>query len=605
MVGLDGADPFTPDYVNAGFAVNEGIGDMAEGLATATHRVTATYETGAQYHNPMEPHAIVARWEGDVVHIDTPSQFMSLAQARIAGLFGIAPGDVHISSPYSGGGFGSKAFISGPQVLGIMAARMVGRPVKLVLRRGQMYGPVGHRAPTRQTLTLGAADDGGLVALGHASRTTASMFDEYVESSAVLTRTLYACDNIATTHEAVRANTGTPLYMRAPGEASGSIALESAIDEMALDCGMDPLAFRLRNYAEVEPISGKPFTSKALRACYAQGAALFGWEGRPLAPRQMHDASGMRLGWGMGTAVFPAQMFEGYARAVLRADGTGMVETGAIDMGQGSLTAFTQIAAHALGLDVGRVELRAGRSDLPDAGLAGGSGYTATAGSAVHASGNAVVARLAALAMADERFPLFGAGNAGVIARDGRLIHRHDESLSDAYADILRRAGLSEIDATGKAAADPVRQERFAAHAHGAVFAEVAVDPDLGQIRVTRLVGAFAAGTVINPRLVRSQYAGGMIWGLSFALHEHAVVDRRTGRVMNAGLGDYHIPVHADMPALETILVPEDDRHVNALGVKGVGELAITGTAGAIANAVWHATGVRVRHFPITLDRLL
>lgn len=603
--GLDSNESFVPPAVGVGNAAEERHGDVDAGLAAATVRVEATYETSAQYHNAMEPHAVVAAWDGDALSIDTPSQGMAMAQARIAGLFGIAPESIHIRSPFLGGGFGSKGLISGPQVLGIMAARLVGRPVKLVLRREQMFGPVGHRAPTRQTLRLGAGGDGALTAIGHHTKTASSTFDDFFEPAANIAHTLYASPAIATTHEAVRLDTGTPLFMRAPGEAPGSIALEGAIDEMAQACGMDPLAFRFKNYAEVEPMSGKPFSSKALRDCYTEGAARFGWASRPLAPRQMRDEAGLLVGWGMGTATFPALMFAAQARAVLRRDGTGVAETGAHDMGQGAWTALAQIAADGLGLPLDRIEFRAGTSDLPDAGIAGGSAHTATAGMAIHGAGADAIAKLADLATGDERSPLFGAGNAGVIAREGRLFRRDDESRSESYADILARAGLPEIEGRGSSAADPAAQSTYAMHAHGAVFAEVKVDPDLGQIRVSRLVGAFAAGTIINPRLVRSQYYGGMIWGVSFALHEHAVMDARSGRPMNPNLGEYHVPVNADVPSLEAILVEERDPHVNALGIKGVGEIGITGTAGAIANAVWHATGIRVRRFPIALESLI
>jgi xanthine dehydrogenase YagR molybdenum-binding subunit len=603
--GLDGNTSFPPAAVGAGGPPGESHGDIDAGLAAAAVQIEAVYETPAQYHNAMEPHAIVAAWDGDTLSIDTPSQGMAMAQGRIAGLFGIPADAIHIRSPFLGGGFGSKGLISGPQILGIMAARLVGRPVKLVLRREQMFGPVGHRAPTRQTMRLGADGDGALTALSHHAKIATSTFDDFFEPAANASHALYASPAIATAHEGVRLDTGTPLFMRAPGEAPGSAALESAIDEMALACGMDPLAFRLKNYAEVEPISGKPFSSKALRQCYQQGAERFGWAGRPQAPRQMRDADGMLVGWGMGTALFPAMMFQGHARARLRQDGTGVMEIGAHDMGQGAWTALAQIAADALGLDLDRIAFNSGTSDLPDAGIAGGSAHTATAGAAIHSAGADVIGKLADLAMADQRSPLFGAGNAGVIARGGRLYRRDDEARSESYADILTRAGQDEIEGRGTGAADPAAQSAYAMHAHGAVFAEVKVDPDFGQVRVTRLVGAFAAGTVVNPRMVRSQYYGGMIWGVSFALHEHTAVDKRTGRPMNANLAEYHVPVSADVPNIEAILVEERDVHVNALGIKGVGEIGITGTAGAIANAVWHATGIRVRSFPITLDKLI
>src|SRR5580704_13929052 len=577
-IGLDDNDSFIPPALSGlGLPSEVRHGDVEAGLAAAEHRIKAIYETPAQYHNAMEPHAIVAAWDGDRLTVDTPSQGLAWAQERIAGLFGIPPDNILIRSPFLGGGFGFKGMISGPQILGILAARLVGRSVKLALRREQMYGPVGHRAPTRQTLRLGADRQGALTAIHHHMRTATSSFDDFFEPAVQVSHSLYASPAIATTAEAVRRDTGTPLFMRAPGEASGSIALESAIDEMAQAADLDPLEFRLRNYAEVEPVSGKPFSSKALRECYAQGAARFGWAGRPLAPRQMRDENGLLVGWGLGTATFPAIMFfPGQARAVIRCDGTGLVELGAQDMGQGAWTALAQIAADSLGLELEQLEFRAGSSDLPDAGIAGGSSHTATAGMAIHGAGGEVIAKLAELAMGDQRSPLFGANNAGVLARGGRLIRRDDESRGESYADILARSSLAEIEGRGTGARDPFAEKPYAMYAHGAVFAEVKVDPELGQVRATRLVGAFAAGTIINPRLVRSQYYGGMIWGVSFALHEAAVLDPRSGRVMNPNLAEYHVPVNADVPSLEAILVEEHDPHVNALGIKGVGEIGVT-----------------------------
>jgi xanthine dehydrogenase YagR molybdenum-binding subunit len=604
-VGLDGDEAFVPPAVGVGNPTEMRRGDVSAGLTAASTRIDATYETSVQYHNAMEPHAIVAAWDGDSLSIDTPSQALAMAQGRLAGLFGISPDKIHIRSPFLGGGFGSKGFISGPQVLGVLAARLVGKPVKLVLRREHMYGPVGHRSASRQRLRIGLDSRGMLTAIDHHAKVASSSFDDFFEPAADASHTLYASPAIATSHEAVRADSGTPLFMRAPGEATGSIALESAIDEAAWACGMDPLAFRIKNYAEVEPISGKPFSSKALRQCYAQGAERFGWARRPLKPRQMRDEAGLLVGWGIGTATFPALMFAAEARATLRSDGSGMMEIGAHDMGQGAWTALAQIAADGLGLDADRLEFRSGTSDLPDAGIAGGSAHTATAGMAIHNAGAAVIAKLADLATGDERSPLFGAGNAGVSARDGRLFRRDDDDRSESYVDILKRAGLSQIEASGNGAPDPAAQSTYAMHAHGAVFAEVKVDPDLGQVRVSRMVGAFAAGRIINPRMVQSQIFGGMIWGISFALHERAITDRRSGRIINANLAEYHVPVNADVPPMEALLIDEHDPHVNALGIKGVGEIGVTGSAGAVANAVWHATGIRVRRFPIGIDDLL
>jgi xanthine dehydrogenase YagR molybdenum-binding subunit len=301
-------------------------------------------------------------------------------------------------------------------------------------------------------------------------------------------------------------------------------------------------------------------------------------------------------------AVFPCPYFPAAARATLRADGTAPVETAGADMGQGAWTALPQIAAESLGVHIDQVEFRSGASLLPDGGVAGGSGHTASAGLALRNAGEHALAQLAELAAADPASPLFGASNVGFTARDGRLHHRGDESRSQSFADILARAGRAEVTGSAKAARHPSVAESRALYSHGAVFAEVKVDPDLGQIRATHLVGAFAAGRIINPHLARSQYLGGMIWGLSFALQEEAITDRRTGRIMNTDLAEYHVPVNADAPSVEAILIHEDDPHINSLGVKGVGEIGVTGTVGAIANAVWHATGVRIRRYPIRIE---
>ncbi|PWV98796.1 xanthine dehydrogenase YagR molybdenum-binding subunit [Hoeflea marina] len=604
-MGFDDGERYDPPAIGIGAPTNFVRGDIAAGHAAAVHSIKTDYRTPAQYHNAMEPHAIVAEWDGDRLTIDSPNQAIVMSRGLFAGYFGIPAENVFLRSPFLGGGFGSKAIMPGPYILAILAARMLGRPVKLVLPRDQMYGPVGHRGATEQTLRLAMDADGHLTALEHHATAQTSSFDEFIEPAANASHNLYASPAIETRQQAVRVDIGTPGPMRAPGEASGSAALECAIDEAALACGLDSLEFRLRNYAETDPASGKPFSAKALRECYSRGAERFGWAGRPLAPRQMRDKAGHLVGWGMGSALFPAPMFMAEARATLRADGTALVETAGADMGQGAWTALAQIAADGLGLDIEQVEFRSGASDLPDGGVAGGSGHTATAGSALYNAGTDAIAKLAELASSDPDSPLFGSGNAGVEARGGRLYHREDETRSQSYAEILSRAGVATLEGTGKGGRDPAQAEARAMFSHGAVFAEVKVDPDLGQMRVTRLVGAFAAGRIVNPRLATSQLYGGMIWGLSFALHEEAIHDRRSGRPLNADLAGYHIPVHADIPAMDAILVDEDDPYVNGLGIKGVGEIGITGTVGAIANAIWHATGVRAHRFPIRIEDLI
>jgi len=603
--GLENGERFDPPVVGVGSASRTAHGDVEAGLAAAARVMEADYATPAQYHNAMEPHAVVAAWDGDRLTLDMPNQAMALSCKSYAAYFGIPAENVLIRSPFIGGGFGSKAILNGPQILAIVAARMLKRPVKLALPRAQMYGPVGHRGRTWQKLRLGMDGDGRLTALHHHVLAAVASFDEFVEPAANVSLPLYASPAILAEHEGLRLDIGIPGPMRAPGVASGSAALEVAMDEAAEACGMDPLEFRLANYAETEPGTGRPFSSKALRECYAQGAERFGWSGRPLAPRQMRDRDGFLTGWGMGTAVFHCPHFPAEARVTLRADGTALVETAGADMGQGAWTALAQIAAEAIGLDPEQVEFHSGISNLPDGGIAGGSAHTASAGLALHNAGEDAIAQLAALAAADPASPLFGSGNVGVVARAGRLHRRDDEGRGESYVDILGRAGRSQIVGTAKAARDPSVAAAHAMYSHGAVFAEVKIDPDLGQVRVTRLVGAFAAGRIINPRLVRSQYFGGMIWGIGFALLEEAITDRRTGRIMNGDLAEYHVPVNADVPVLDAILVPEDDPYVNPLGVKGVGEIGITGSVGAIANAVWHATGRRVRRFPIRMEDLV
>lgn len=604
-IGFDDGEHYDPPAVGVGSPPSTLHGDLEAGFASAVRVMEADYITSAQYHNAMEPHAVVAEWDGDRVTLDMPNQALALSCASYAAYFGIPAENVTIRSPFLGGGFGSKAILNGPQILAILAARILKRPVKLALTRTQMYGPVGHRGRTWQKLRLGLDDDGRLTALHHRAIASTSSFDDFLEPAANASLPLYASPAILVEHKGLRLDVGTPGPMRAPGLASGSAALEVAMDEAAAICGMDPLEFRLANYAETEPGSGKPFSSKALRECYAQGAKRFGWSRRPLQPGQMRDENGFLIGWGMGTAVFHCPHFPAEARVTLRTDGTALVETAGADMGQGAWTVLAQVAAEALGLDPDQVELHSGLSTLPDGGIAGGSGHTASAGLAINNAGQNAIAKLAELATSDPASALFGAGNIGVVARGGRLHRRDDESRSESYAEILARAGQMDVVGMAKAARDPAAASAHAMYSHGAVFAEVKIDPDLGQIRATRLVGAFAAGRIVNPRLVRSQYFGGMIWGTSFALHEEAITDRRTGRIMNADLAEYHVPVNADVPSLDAIMIPEEDPFVNPIGVKGVGEIGITGTVGAIANAVWHATGVRVRRFPIRIEDII
>ncbi|WP_261397856.1 xanthine dehydrogenase family protein molybdopterin-binding subunit [Maritimibacter alkaliphilus] len=604
-VDHDAGTPWQPEMVGFFAPAQAEVGDVARGLAEAEQVVEVEIETPDQFHNAMEPHAILARWEGpEKLLLDTPNQGPVMIAGLVAGYLGLPEGAVEIRTPFIGGGFGSKLMIYGAMILTALAARDLGRPVKTVLSRAQMYGPVGHRAGTRQRLRLGIGSGGRLTALDHEVTALASSFEDFVEPSGHASQHLYAVPNLAMRHSARRVDRGTPVAMRAPGEASGSAALEVAMDVAAEAAGLDPLAFRLSNYAETDPATGRPFSSKALRECYAAGAEAFGWAGRPAA-RMGRDAEGRLIGWGMGTSQYMCTMYRGEARVKVHADGTASAAIAGVDMGQGAWTILAQCAAEGLSMDPERLRLTSGSSVLPDGAVAGGSGHTATAGMAASEAGRNAVEQLISLATADPASPLFGAGNSGVVARDGRLSRADDPSRGESYSEVLARAGLAEVEGQGVGERVQAHREGYAMFSHGAVFAEVAIDPELAQMRVTRMVGAFACGRILNPRMVQSQLEGGLIWGLSFALHEEAQYDPATGRILNADLAGYHVPAHADIPQLTTLTVAEEDPYVNALGVKGVGEVGITGSAGAIANAIRHATGFTPTRFPIRIEDVL
>jgi xanthine dehydrogenase YagR molybdenum-binding subunit len=486
--------------------------------------------------------------------------------------------------------------------LAAMAAKMTNRPVKIVLARPQMFGVLGYRPQTVQRVALGTGRDGKLTSVIHQLTTQTSAFDEFVEPSGLLSTVLYGTPNLLVTHRVGRLNTGTPTYMRAPGESSGSFALESAMDELAHALGMDPVALRLRNYAEVDPHDGKPFSSKSLRQCYELGARRFGWERRVARPRAtLRD--GMLVGMGMATSSYPANFSKAAAIARLSADGSALVQSGAVDIGTGTYTVMTQVAADAIGLAPQKVKFELGDSEMPEAPRSGGSQTAASVASAVLLAGTALREKLVLLAVEDPRSPLHGASVASVQVEDGRLTA--SGGRSDTFAQIVARSGGKPIEAHGHAEPGPERK-KYSLHSFGAQFAEVHVDPDLGTVRVARLIGAFAAGRILNALLARSQLMGGMVWGIGMALHEHTVYDEQRGRIASKDLADYHVPTNADVLELEPLFLPvEEDPNVDPAGVKGIGEIGITGTAAAIANAVFNATGRRIRALPITPDKLL
>jgi len=578
-------------------------GDVLAGLAQADVRVEGVYFTASQTHNPMEPHGTIAVWDGPRLTLHDATQGIFGDRQRVAGLLGLRAEDVRVISEYLGGGFGSKGPTWSHVVLAAMAARRVGRPVKLVLSRPQMFGPIGFRARTRQTISLGARRDGTLTAIRHDTVAQTSSFDEFMEPAGMAARMLYACPAIATSHRLVRADIGTPSYTRAPGWAPGTFALECAIDELAYAVEMDPLALRMRNYAEADPGTERPWSSKSLRECYHLGAERFGWARRPFAPGSLRDGAA-RIGWGMATSVYPTHRSAASAVARMLADGTLVIESGTQDLGTGTYTVMTQIAADALGLPTERVRFRLGDTEFPETPVSGGSQTAASTGSAVHQAATALRAKLVQLALADERSPLSGARADDVLVEGGRLSVRGDPSRSETLEALVARQGGGAVEARGDARPGD-EQRQFSMYAFGAQFAEVRVDADLGSLRVSRMVGVFGAGRMLNAKTARSQLAGGMVWGIGMALLEDTVMDPRLGRIVNNNLAEYHVPVSADVPVIDVSWVDERDDHVNPIGVKGIGEIGITGATAAIANAVHHATGRRIRALPITLDKLL
>jgi xanthine dehydrogenase YagR molybdenum-binding subunit len=552
-------------------------GDVAAGLAAADVRVEQTYTTPIENHNPMEPHATIAAWEGDELTVYDATQYVIGDRDTVAKTLGIPPEHVRLVSYFVGGGFGCKGSVWSHVPLAAMAAREVGRPVKLVLTRRQMYGPVGARPETEQRIALGAKHDGTLTAIRHESVSHTSRFEDFLEPAAMQTRMLYDSPNIETKHRLVKLDLGTPTFQRAPGEATGTFALESAMDELAAALHMDPLALRLKNYAETDPESGKPWSSKSLRECYRVGAERFGWAKRNAVPRSMRDGD-VLIGYGMATATYPTNRSKASASARLLRDGTGvraLVQTASQDIGTGTYTVMTQVAADALGLAPEQVRFELGDSRMPPSPVSGGSMTAASTGSAVQAACLELRKQMTAL-----------------------------RSPGESDADLLARQPGGMLEARADSAPGPERQQ-YSMHSFGAVFVEARVDRDLGEIRIPRIVGTYGAGRILNAKTAHSQLVGGVVWGVGMALEEETLVDGRTGRYMNADLAEYHVPVNADIGALDVSFVDEEDPHVNPIGVKGIGEIGITGVAAAIANAVYNATGVRVRELPITLDKVI
>ncbi len=562
---LDPDDPqiYLPYVVNAGYVGTTDKGAVEAAFADAALRVDATYTTPPEHGSPMEPPATIAAWDGDTLTLYDSTQGPYRVASRFAGLFDLPIEAVHVVAEYVGGGFGSKLMPRSASVLAAMAARAVDRPVKVALTRQQTFSLTGHRTPTVQRVRLGADADGRLEAVWHDAVVHSSTIHEFVEQAAVPSRLMYATPNLRTTHRVARLNVPTPTWMRAPGRAPGSFALESAMDELACELGVDPIELRLRNEPAAEPESGLPFSSRNLVACLREGAERFGWRERDPAPGVRRGGRWL-TGTGVAAGAYPAYTQPTTAIARVEPDGRYVVKVAGVDIGTGARTALSQLAADELGIPLDQVTVRIGESFAP-APPAGGSMGTASWSWAVINACRALVVEV------EKR--------AGEIPAEGIEVR---------------------VDTTSDVAAMASR----ARYAFGAQFAEVQVDIETGELRVERLLGVFAAGRIVNRRTAHSQLVAGMIWGISMALHEVLEVDPQFGDFANHDFATYHIPANADIRQVEAYVIDEDDDQLNPAGVKGVGELGIVGTAAAIANAVYHATGLRVRDLPILIERV-
>ncbi len=578
-------------------------GDPFAALQAAAVKVEAEYRIPANHHNPIEPHAAIAFWQGDQLTVFDKTQSVGGVQQHLADSLGIPAENIRVVSPFVGGAFGSSLKPNYYPSLTAMAARELQRPVKVVYTRTQMYTGHGYRPCTIQKVALGADRGGKLSAIVHEAFHNTSSFEAFSDNTTGFLKQVYACPNLHMPLKVAATDLATPTWMRAPGAVSGMFALESAMDELSYALKIDPMELRLINYAEVDPESGKPFSSKALRECYRLGAEKFGWKNRKPEPRSMRDGR-LLVGWGMASSIWGAMQMPASARIVFRADGTAGVTSATSDIGPGTYTVMTMIAAEFLGLRLDQVQFELGDTRQPKAPAQGGSWTTSSVGSAVRGAALTIVAKLLALANRNAASPLQGAAADDVEMLDGLLRLKRDAARSVVVADVMRRTGTEQIAETYDSTPSPERA-KYASLAHGAQFVEVKVDPDLGTVKVTRVVEVTACGKILNPLASHSQEIGGVVWGIGMALEEATEIDHRYGRIMNANLQHYHVPVNADIHSIETIFVEEEDTIVNPLGVKGMGELGMVGIPAAIANAIFHATGKRVRDLPITPEKLM
>ncbi len=583
---------------------NARLADYKRGEAAAWKnapvQLEAEYVIAHEIHNPMELGSITAVWEGDKLTIYDKTQGVKAVQQTFARLFNIPADNVRVIAPFVGGGFGMALRTWPYEVAAVAAARQLNKPVKLMLLRSQMFTMVGYRPYTEQKIGIGATADGKLTGISHSATGVTASYEEFTEGVINMTKFMYACPNVDTTYRVVPMDLSVPTWMRGPGEATGSFALESAIDELAYKLDLDPLELRLRNYADTDPERNLPWSSKYLKECYQLGAERIGWWQRNRTPRSMHE-NDMLVGYGMSSGTFGAYRGNATARAKFTADGRLLVQSAASDIGPGTGTAMVSVAAEALGLPPALITFELGDSSLPPAPTQGGSGTTSAVGSAVYDVCTVIKEKLTDLATIADNAPFKGVDKSKLVFNHSSI---SDGSKSVPYTTLLQQNNLPAIEAMRESKGGNERQQ-YSMYSFSVHFTKVHVHPATGIVRVKKVVTVADAGKIVSEKTAQSQMIGGVIGGIGMALTEEGVIDHRYGRYVNNNLADYHVPVHADVPPIEALFINKPDPYINPIGAKGMGEIALIGFAASIANAVYHATGKRIRELPITLDKLL
>ncbi|WP_208645553.1 molybdopterin cofactor-binding domain-containing protein [Mucilaginibacter endophyticus] len=638
IVGLEEnlTSAYKPAAGLGGAATQVTRGEAEAAFQSAAVRSEQTYTTPVYHHNAMEPHATIAQWEGDKLTVYDATQSVMGVKGLLSVTLGIPAENVQVYALYIGGGFGSKGFTWANTLLAPMAAKQFDRPVKLVLSRQQVFSTAGRRTQTVQKVSLGADSTGKLAAVKHATISETSFVDEFVETAGVATTMLYSTPNLDVSHELVRLNRGTPCPTRAPGEAPGTFALEVAMDELAEQLKIDPAQLRLINHADMEEQKKKQFSEKSLKECYQKGAEVIGWKNRKAEPGTLREGNYL-VGYGMATATYPANRSASTAKATLFADGHAEILCGTQDIGTGTYTVMTQVAADAFALPPEKVKVKLGDSSYPKGAQSGGSQVSASVGPPIRAAALGAISKLIRLAIADPSSPLHGYKEEEIMADNGKIHLIKEPGRVETYVQIMNRKGLDKLEAqaktnvstrpstpapapagspeakaeeeskANKAVQEDEKMDRkdYAFHSFGAHFVKVLVDPDLGMIKIDRIVGVMDIGTVMNLKTATNQIMGGMIFGIGMALMENTQYDPNNGRVVTRDLAQYLVPVHADIPEIEVHFINKPDTFISPIGARGIGEIGITGITAAIANAVYNATGKRVRDLPITPDKLI